>query len=133
MPTYARIADGRVAELIQASEDGPSLQERYHPDIVAACVLLADEQAAEVQVGYLYDGDAFAPPPPLPPPTAEQARARRNALLTACDWTQLPDAPLTSEQRAAWQTYRQALRDVPQQPGFPEAVAWPVPPAAGAE
>jgi len=58
---------------------------------------------------------------------AQQARQQRDALLAACDWTQLPDAPLTT--RAAWAEYRQALRDVPTQPGFPEEILWPSPPA----
>lgn len=40
-------------------------------------------------------------------------RETRNAALTVSDWTQIPDAPLTTEQKAAWSTYRQALRDVP--------------------
>jgi len=40
-------------------------------------------------------------------------RFERDQRLYACDWTQIPDAPLTSEQKTAWQTYRQALRDVP--------------------
>lgn len=40
-------------------------------------------------------------------------RSRRNELLTACDWTQLPDAPLTDTQRLAWRMYRKALRDYP--------------------
>jgi len=40
-------------------------------------------------------------------------RNARNLFLKACDWTQLPDAPLTDEQRAAWATYRQELRDAP--------------------
>ncbi|WP_412841983.1 phage tail assembly chaperone, partial [Cereibacter johrii] len=31
---------------------------------------------------------------------------------------------------AAWTAYRQALRDVPEQPGFPAEIAWPEPPAA---
>lgn len=52
-------------------------------------------------------------------------RARRDELLMECDWTQLPDVPLTQEQRDAWQAYRQALRDVPQQPGAPYDVTWP--------
>lgn len=50
-------------------------------------------------------------------PSVSQAmadvRSQRNALLTACDWTQLPDAPLTDTQRLAWRVYRQALRDYP--------------------
>lgn len=58
-----------------------------------------------------------------------QVREERDSLLTACDWTQIPDGPLMDEQRAAWTTYRQALRDVPGQAGFPATVEWPVPPA----
>jgi len=40
-------------------------------------------------------------------------RLHRNRLLADSDWTQTLDAPLTDEQRAAWATYRQALRDAP--------------------
>lgn len=39
-------------------------------------------------------------------------RAQRDRLLTACDWTQLGDAPLTADSKAAWVAYRQALRDL---------------------
>lgn len=75
-----------------------------------------------------------APVPSVPEPTEEQQemqiRAQRNLLLTQCDWTQLPDAPLTTEQKQEWAEYRQALRDVPEQAGFPENVAWPLVPEA---
>lgn len=75
-----------------------------------------------------------APVPAVPEPTEEQQemqiRAQRNSLLTLCDWTQLPDAPLTTEQKQEWAEYRQALRDVPEQAGFPENVAWPLVPEA---
>jgi len=40
-----------------------------------------------------------------------QLRAQRNQLLTACDWTQIPDCTITN--KAEWTTYRQALRDFP--------------------
>ena len=53
-------------------------------------------------------------------------RAERNRLLAASDWTQLLDIPEAT--RAAWAVYRQALRDLPQQPGFPHDVAWPTKP-----
>ncbi len=43
-----------------------------------------------------------------------QIREQRNKLLTVCDWTQLPDSPLTDEQRELWRVYRQALRDLPE-------------------
>jgi hypothetical protein len=56
---------------------------------------------------------------------AENIRDSRDGKLSASDWTQIADAPLTTEQRAAWATYRQALRDVPAQAGFPWEVIWP--------
>lgn len=52
-------------------------------------------------------------------------RSQRNALLSASDWTQLPDVPLATKE--AWATYRQALRDVTQQTD-PFAIVWPVSP-----
>lgn len=61
---------------------------------------------------------------------AAAVRRQRDAKLTACDWTQLADAPLSAGVKAAWSTYRQALRDVPGQAGFPLVVEWPVVPGA---
>lgn len=55
-------------------------------------------------------------------------RARRDELLRQSDFSQLPDAPLTTTQRAAWRTYRQALRDIVASAGNPLLVQWPVPP-----
>lgn len=51
------------------------------------------------------------------------ARAERGRRLAACDWTQLPDVPAGTAQ--AWATYRQALRDITEQPGFPTTITWP--------
>ena len=45
--------------------------------------------------------------------TQKESRANRNARLQKSDWTQFPDSPLTTEKKAEWMTYRQALRDVP--------------------
>jgi hypothetical protein len=44
-------------------------------------------------------------------------RSVRNEKLAFSDWTQLADSPVD---KAAWATYRQALRDLPHQPGFPD-------------
>ena len=52
-------------------------------------------------------------------------RAQRNYLLTASDYTQLPDAPLVDEQKTAWIAYRQAIRDLPETTEDPDAVVWP--------
>lgn len=57
---------------------------------------------------------------------AEVIRAERDRLLVESDWTQLQDAGLDQSNVVDWQLYRQALRDVPQQAGFPGEVTWPV-------
>ena len=62
---------------------------------------------------------------------AEQAnniRQERNQRLSQSDWTQLDDSP--GSQKLEWATYRQALRDLPTQAGFPWQVDWPIAPEA---
>jgi hypothetical protein len=54
-----------------------------------------------------------------------EVRYRRNALLTQSDWTQLADAPVDN---LAWAVYRQSLRDITLQAGFPFTVDFPVAP-----
>lgn len=60
-------------------------------------------------------------------PTPEEHRAarrrRRDRLLSLSDWTQLPDAPLTEEEKADWRDYRQALRDLDM-----DGTSWPLAP-----
>ena len=53
---------------------------------------------------------------------ANEVRNQRDALLAKTDWTQVADAPVDQQ---AWSTYRQALRDIPEQNGFPGDVDWP--------
>lgn len=53
---------------------------------------------------------------------AKSIRTDRNTRLAACDWTQLTDAPVDA---TSWATYRQALRDITSQAGFPWDVQWP--------
>jgi hypothetical protein len=57
---------------------------------------------------------------------AAKARARRNQLLRDSDWTQVADAPVD---QAVWAAYRQALRDITVQAGFPNEITWPEAPA----
>jgi hypothetical protein len=52
---------------------------------------------------------------------SKEIRSERDALIAQTDWMALSDVTLAPE----WVTYRQALRDVPQQEGFPENVTWP--------
>ena len=53
---------------------------------------------------------------------ASQMRLNRNRLLAECDWTQVIDSPVD---QTVWATYRQALRDVTAQEGFPWTITWP--------
>jgi hypothetical protein len=56
---------------------------------------------------------------------AKSVRATRNSLIAECDWTQVSDAPVDS---LSWAIYRQALRDLPLQAGFPFDVTYPTKP-----
>jgi hypothetical protein len=61
-------------------------------------------------------------------------RIERNKRLAECDWTQIPNNPLTQQQQTVWANYRQALRDMPENTTFPmnekgyiieEQINWP--------
>ena len=54
---------------------------------------------------------------------AAEVRAERNAKLAVTDWTQTFDTPQATKDK--YSTYRQALRDVPSQAGFPWTIEWP--------
>jgi hypothetical protein len=66
--------------------------------------------------------------PPVVPSAAETARRQRNHLLTDSDWTQLSDASIGELEKTEWLGYRQALRDLPSQTGFPDTIVWPLSP-----
>ena len=72
--------------------------------------------AAEYEAAYQASKDAER---------AAAIRTQRDAKLTSSDWTQVEDAPVD---KTAWATYRQELRDVPTQTGFPWEVTWPTTP-----
>jgi hypothetical protein len=69
--------------------------------------------AAEQEVAYKASKDAEQ---------AKNVRQQRGIKLADCDWTQVADAPVD---KAVWATYRQALRDVTAQTGFPWTITWP--------
>lgn len=74
--------------------------------------VLCEMTEQEIEDERLREKDSFA----------WRARVKRNMMLAGCDYTQLADAPVDS---AAWAQYRQALRDVPSQDGFPLRIKWP--------
>ncbi len=87
---------------------------------------LADDTNTRKENGeWIFDFDVAAYEAEETEQQADMVRKERDRLLAQCDWTQMPDAPLTADAKAQWQAYRQALRDVPEQEGFPMAVEWP--------
>jgi hypothetical protein len=71
--------------------------------------------------------EPYSPPVFTDDELASMVRNDRDNLLKKSDWTQLPDVP--ENIKTLWQVYRQALRDIPQQSGFPQNVIWPKEPS----
>lgn len=69
---------------------------------------------------------------PVPEPTVQElasmVRSQRDTKLSATDYLVVPDYPISPEDLEAVKVYRQALRDIPYQSGFPKNVQWPVEP-----
>lgn len=65
---------------------------------------------------------------PIPMSSADSQRRQRDMMLFDSDWTVMPDSPLSETKIVEWKVYRQALRDIPLQPGFPDNIQWPVEP-----
>jgi hypothetical protein len=91
---------------------------KWHTKYVLGPVFTDNEDAtaAEQEAAYKARKDAEQ---------AKSVRDDRNKRLTETDWTQVADAPVD---KAVWATYRQALRDVPSQAGFPWDIQWPTQP-----
>lgn len=104
-----------VMELTDVNPEG-----RFHESLVWVPVKEATKERDE------YDEVTGETSPPLPPTKEETAawvRADRDRRLAETDWTQAADVPQATKDK--WAPYRQALRDVPQQEGFPFNVVWP--------
>jgi len=72
--------------------------------------------AAEQEAAYKAQKDAEQ---------AKSVRATRDDKLKECDWVVIKNLETNSNIPGAWEVYRQALRDVPSQSGFPWTVTWP--------
>lgn len=96
---------------------------------VCGGVEVSAEIYAQLKSGrFLYRDGVLSSKPIDPVEVARNAIAHRNRLLVASDWSQAADIPHAPEVAALWRSYRQALRDIPAQAGFPAAVEWPTPP-----
>ena len=127
MKVYQTDAQGYFVGVTTADADPLNPTEWLIP---AGCVVAKPHDAPEgSQVKW--DGSQWVnevipvePEPEEPEPTPQDVlvRSERDTLLASSDWTQVADAPVDT---AAWATYRQALRDIPAQSGFPDNITWP--------
>lgn len=101
-------------------------------NIPAGCGVVSGTVDPQRQRVDLATGDLVDWQPPTIADAAQvaQVRADRDRRLAATDWVVLRAIDSGVPTDAAWTAYRQALRDVPEQPGFPTAITWPQEPSA---
>ena len=102
-----------VEQIIDAQGAG-----KWYTKYVLGPVFTDNEEATAVEQEAVYKAMKDAE-------QAKSVRTTRGERLKDSDWTQVIDAPVD---QAAWATYRQALRDVTGQEGFPWAIIWPTQP-----
>jgi hypothetical protein len=117
------VSSGRI---VQVGLSEPSFLQSFDKDglcIKQGCANLTDYFVAD---GELKKKDEKALIKIRESQLIEDIKFRRREELKDSDWTQLSDAPVD---KAMWESYRQKLRDLPTQDGFPYNVVWPKPPA----
>ena len=112
----AQATGGTVYQYSQASGVEQIDGKWYTKYVLGPIFTEGETTAAEQEVAYKASKDAEQ---------AKSVRATRGEKLADSDWTQVADAPVD---KAVWATYRQALRDVTAQSGFPWTITWPVEP-----
>ena len=129
MNVYQTDAQGYFVGITTADADPLNPTEWLIP---AGCVTEAPDETPEGSRAK-WTGSAWAmeeipvePEPEEPEPTPQDVlvRSERDSLLAATDWTASTDVTMSDAMRE----YRQALRDVPSQAGFPDSVMWPTKP-----
>ena len=104
-------------------DDARAIDREHHADLLRlqgeGCIIAPNAQGLPV---------AIAPPPPTAEQRLAALRERRDKLLQGSDYTQMPDLPISADRRAAWATYRQALRDLPSLIDYLDEIEWPIPP-----
>ena len=123
--SYYKLDDGKIWDIEQAkyveglSSDTPTMRpvgedgKTANEEDLRFCLL-----SFGYPLGELKTDDDFA----------AEVREKRNQLIAETDYLVMPDYPLAEEKKAAVLAYRQALRDVPEQEGFPRQIDWPVKP-----
>lgn len=96
----------------------------YPPEAAVWCNTRGDCSIQQIDGKY----QIIQNPEPDDSMVAEAVRDKRNKLIGETDYYLMPDYPISPEDLEAVKVYRQALRDIPEQSGFPKNVQWPVEP-----
>ena len=114
MPNYLVIENNIIKNIVVA-EPEYAAQQGWSP---------APDDAG---IGFMFNGAIWVNPnPPTLEELAAGVRSQRDLLLSATDWAQAADVPQATKDK--WAPYRQALRDISAQAGFPATVVWPTKP-----
>lgn len=119
------VKDGVVQNVIEIGGMSRAEYERLEQ-----CVLVDVEGHFGVNIGDTYDAQTGLFYRDGERVDALNALTIREARLKASDYAMMPDYPCSEAERAGWLAYRQALRDLPQQAGYPENIVWPDEPDA---
>jgi len=125
---YAIVKDGKVVNLVESEPDFAAAQ-GWIP-----CSTHHEDGFNPITIGDTYENNQFSPQPEDFTKLWEAARFRRDTLLIRSDKIVLPDrwAAMNTETQQAWSSYRQALRDFPENNGAPntnpKGIKFPVPP-----
>lgn len=113
---YAIIKNGKVANMVVAAPEYAAEQGWV-------------EAPNEVDIGWDYSQGQFVNNFQVDTEQlAVEARIERNRRIAETDWMVVKHLELNENVPGKWEVYRQALRDVPQQPGFPNEITWPTKP-----
>jgi hypothetical protein len=94
----------------------------------ASAIVPSWVQSDTAKIGDIYDGGSFITPPPDSAELEHSHREARNRLLAETDWVVVFHTEKGTNIPLEWATYRQALRDITAQEGFPHSVVWPTKP-----
>lgn len=126
MNTHAAVdGQGRVLRLVPTAADAAPLTAVLLPEPMLHWPI---PPAAGLELRWVSGALQWHDPRPRGE-RARAVRAERDRRIQACDWLALRALEQQEPVPLAWRQYRQALRDVPDQAGFPDTVAWPAEPS----
>jgi protoheme ferro-lyase len=121
-------SNGKIESVLKLSDSSKQKMLDNNTGIAFLQGSVADVNNYQVNVNV--DPHVIESKPALTIDIAKHIRIERLKLLQLCDWTQTADSPLSDTKKAEWQTYRQALRDLPStnSASSVDDIVWPTPP-----